>query len=170
VEDHCEECGFDARSWTTAQVCAGLRDLPAEVTVVLSGVEEPVLRRRPNPTTWSPVEYLGHMRDAIAYHRFIIEQALAETRPSLDHVDPDAAVDAAGFADASIDNLLGQLDRRVERLCTLVDGLEPAGRTRTVVRSDGSEIDVTFLVRSALHEGRHHTGDIERLTGRGPGG
>jgi hypothetical protein len=162
VEDHCDECGFDARDLTTHEVAGRLLLLPEQVRSVLEGMDDTALRRRPDPRTWSAIEYLGHLRDLMAYHRFLIERATAEERPAVESVDPDTTVASAGYAHASLDDLLGQFARRVDRLVTLIDSLDAEAVDREIALGD-REIDVTLVTRSALHEGHHHTLDLTRL-------
>ena len=167
MEDHCEECGFDARGVPVREVARRLVLLPEQIRAALDGVDDSELRRRPDPRTWSAIEYLGHLRDLMAYHRYLIERAMAEERPVVESVDPDAAVASAGYAGASRQDLLGQFARRVDRLVTLVDGLDADALHRQVVLGN-RELDVTLVTRSALHEGHHHTLDLRRLAGPRP--
>jgi hypothetical protein len=149
-----------------AEVCSSLRQIPGEVRVIVAGVGDAAMRSRPDVATWSAVEYLGHLRDLMAFHRFVIERAVAESRPTLQAVDPDTSVASGGYATAAVDDLVDQFARRVERLSTFIESLEPASFDRTVVTGTGEEIDVALVARSALHEGRHHCGDLRRLVGR----
>jgi hypothetical protein len=167
VQDYCEECGFDGRDLTTGEVSARLGHVPGEVRSALSVDDPAVLRQRPDPDTWSPVEYLGHLRDLMAWHRFLIEQGVAEDRPAVPIVDPDASVATSGYADADLDQLFEQFARRVERLRARIDALEPGQASRKIQWVQGEEIDVELVARSALHEGFHHTADLHRLTGTG---
>jgi hypothetical protein len=164
MEDHCGECHFDARAMTTAEVCGQLRLVPGQVRLVLDGVDEAALRRRPDPGVWSAMEYLGHLRDLMAYHRFLIERAVAEDGPVVASVDPDDAVASAGYAGAGLEELLGQFDRRVDRLVTVIDGLADGALDRRLVLGD-REIDLRLVTRSALHEGYHHQLDLVRVLG-----
>jgi hypothetical protein len=168
VQDHCDECGFDGRPLTLKDVSAQLRDVPAGVQALLAGSDEPSLRRRPDPTTWSAVEYLGHLRDLMAWHRFLIERAVEEVRPKVPPVDPDQSVASSGYGDADVEELTGQFVRRVERLCGRIDSLRPGEETRVVEWIGGNDIDVDLIARSALHEGFHHTGDIRRVLDQRP--
>jgi hypothetical protein len=146
-----------------AEVCSSLRQIPGDVRVIVGGVDDTAMRSRPDLVTWSAVEYLGHLRDLMAFHRFVIERAVAESRPTLQAVDPDTSVASAGYAKAAVDDLVNQFARRVERLSTLIESLDPGSFNRTVVTDTGEEINVAFVARSALHEGRHHCGDLQRL-------
>ena len=166
MEDHCAECGYDGRDLEMDEVSSQLRRIPEQVRTLTHSAPDAALRRRPDPSTWSAIEYLGHLRDLMAWHRFLIEQGVEVDRPTVPPVDPDASVASAGYADADLDDLQGQFTRRVERLCARIDSLEPAQTTRVIEWYGGREIDVQLVARSALHEGLHHIGDLERILAR----
>jgi hypothetical protein len=165
MKDHCPECGFDGRDMTVRDISRALRSLPPEVQRLVDGAEPAVLRRRPDPSVWSAVEYLGHLREVMAYHRFVIEQIQSRRETPLDAVDPDASVAAGGYADADPSELLGQLSRRVGRISDLLESIPPDRMDLAVVGSDGAIVDVHLAAGNALHEGDHHLGDIRRLIG-----
>ncbi|WP_232068797.1 DinB family protein [Mycobacterium mantenii] len=119
-------------------------------------------RRRPSSDVWSPVEYLGHLRESMAFHRGLIESALAEDNPFIPMVDPDKSVAKAGYADADIGALVGQFERRVDRLCHLLAELDGGAVNRTLTLDD-RQVTVGLVARSAWHECHHHRGDIRRL-------
>jgi hypothetical protein len=165
VDDHCTECGFDGRAFTIEDVRTRLQALPGEIAPLVRAVPSEALGVRPDPATWSVLEYLGHLRDLMAFHRFAIEQALAHDVPTLELVDPDAFVDAAGYAHADPEDLLGQFARRVERLDALLATLDAAALDRRAGFGDDM-IDVRLVMRSAVHEGFHHRGDLVRVAQR----
>jgi len=125
-------------------------------------------RRRPSPEVWSPVEYLGHLHESMAFHRWLIESALAEDNPLIPMVDPDESVAKAGYADPDIGALFGQFERRVDRLCQLLVELDDDAVNRTLTLDD-RQLTVGLVARSAWHECHHHRVDIRRL-GRLDGG
>jgi hypothetical protein len=162
VDDHCAECGYDGRDFTVRQVAAALAALPADIETLVRSAADAALRTRPAPTTWCALEYLGHLRDLMAFHRYVIERAIAEDAPTLELVDPDEFVTDAGYRDADVDALLAQFARRVARLVTFVEGMDQGALIRTVRFGDDS-LDVRLVMLSALHEGVHHQGDIEAV-------
>ena len=162
MDDHCAECGYDGRSLTVQQVATALTALPTDIEALVRSAADAALRTRPAPTTWSALEYLGHLRDLMAFHRYVIERALAEDAPTLELVDPDEFVTDAGYRDADADELLAQFARRVARLVTFVEGMDQGAFTRTFRFGDES-LDLRLVVLSALHEGVHHRGDIETV-------
>jgi hypothetical protein len=97
----------------------------------------------------------------MAFHRWLIEKALAEDDPAIPMVDPDASVAAANYGDADVDELIGQFERRVRRLGEVLETLD-AQTVRRTVKLDGAQISVALIARSAWHECHHHHGDIRR--------
>jgi hypothetical protein len=163
MDDHCDECGFDARMLPIDALVTSLRQLPEQITATVAPATDDQLRVRPQPGTWSAMEYLGHLRDLMAYHRWLIEQALTDDEPMLAAPDPDSAVENSGYRQGNRAELLGQFSRRVERLSTLLESLSPAALARPLVLD--RPIDVQLVARSALHEGVHHRADLARIVG-----
>jgi hypothetical protein len=161
MDDHCDECGYDGRAMTIEDVVASLRQLPEQITATVAPASDERLRARPQADSWSAIQYLGHLRDLMAYHRWLIEQALADDRPVVASADPDASVANSGYQQANRDDLLSQFARRVERLSGLVESLSPSALARPLVLD--RPIDVQLVARSALHEGVHHRADLARL-------
>jgi hypothetical protein len=77
-------------------------------------------------------------------------------------VDPDESVAKAGYPNDDIEALFGQFERRVDRLCQLLAGLDDGAVNRTLALDD-RHISVGLVARSAWHECHHHRRDIRRL-------
>ncbi|MGD9792018.1 MAG: DinB family protein [Acidimicrobiia bacterium] len=171
MEDHCAECRYDGRWMSNADVQAALTSLASQIGTLVRSADDGALRAQPRPGTWSVIEYLGHLRDLMAFHRFVIERAIAEDTPSIANVDPDEFVAAANLRAADRDELLGQFERRVDRLTELLSTLSAADLDRPVLFEQPSPAppvrhDARLVSRSAVHEAVHHRGDIERLLAR----
>lgn len=163
MDDRCSECGFAGTALEVAEVAERLRALPYHVTA-LPLRDGDVLRRRPDAAGWSPIEYVGHLRDAMRYHRVVIERALAEEEPRIPPVEPDIFVTQGDYQHAYADELLDQLGHNIDRLAALLDSLDNKAAQRTVVvERPPRTVDISFVARSALHEGVHHLGDLKRL-------
>ena len=64
----CEECGFDGDSLSPADTSTSLRSFVrryrAPLTRFLPGEDgDAIVRQRPDPSTWSALEYACHVRD-----------------------------------------------------------------------------------------------------------
>jgi hypothetical protein len=163
MEERCAECGFDGHALSCSEVATQLADLPRRVRGIVRGATDEVMRRRPREG-WAAIEYVGHLRDLMAFHRWVIERALAEEQPDIGGGDPDAAVEAAGYIDADAEALLAGFERRVDRLRDLLGTIDDRqARRQLTVEAPQGPVEIAFVARSALHEGVHHTLDLTRL-------
>lgn len=162
MEETCSECAFDESLAQPNDVALALPPLAAAIGNDVRALSAELARRRPSPGVWSPVEYLGHLRESMAFHRWLIESALAEDNPLIPMVDPDESVAKAGYADADVEALFGQFERRVDRLCHLLGELDGGAVNRTLTLDD-RHISVGLVARSAWHECHHHRVDIRRI-------
>jgi hypothetical protein len=162
MEETCSECAFDESLARPEDVALALPPLATAIGNDIGALSLELARRRPAPEVWSPVEYLGHLRESMAFHRWLIETALAEDSPLIPMVDPDESVAKAGYADADINGLFGQFERRVDRLCQLLQELDGVAVNRKLTLDD-RQLTVGLVARSAWHECHHHRGDIRRL-------
>jgi hypothetical protein len=161
MQDQCDECGFDESAAEAAKVADALSLLALEIVQAVRATPKEILRQRPAAHVWSAQEYLGHLREAMAFHRFIIEKGLAEHEPVIPLADPEPVVEQANYHSSSVEDLIGQFHRRVDRLCTLLLTLDIEAVGRTVVLGD-RRIALALVARSAWHECHHHLGDINR--------
>jgi hypothetical protein len=162
VEEICHECDFDQSKTPAREVPAALAPLALAIGDAIRSIPDDEIRRRPAALVWSPLEYLGHLRESMAFHRWLIERALAEDNPLIPLVDPDESVAQSQYNGATADALIAQLDRRVERLADLLNSVDDGAAVRTLTL-DGRRISVALVARSAWHECHHHHGDIQRL-------
>jgi hypothetical protein len=165
MDDRCAQCGFDGSALDPGDVARRLRTVPVAVAASARACSPPLLRSHPDDATWSVIEYVGHLGDAMAYHQWVIGRALTEDRVVVDGADPDAAVAQAAYQDADLDVLVQRFEHRVGRLATVLETLEPAVVDRRVSVS-GATVSISFLARSALHEALHHAADIDALRAR----
>jgi hypothetical protein len=160
--EQCAACGFDGTTYTDTALLDALRALGPRWRALLSdaGAE---LRVRPEPETWSALEYAAHSRDITALHVYGVEQALTGTEPVLPAVDGDALIDGAvaSYADADPVAVGAALEHEAMRLAQVAadagPGLWSRGLTIGTTRSD-----VRRLLEHALHDSLHHVDDVER--------
>jgi hypothetical protein len=76
-----EACGFDGAMYTDSALLEALRSLEElwRQQLVAASTE---LRIRPDPGTWSAIEYAAHSRDVTALHAYRVERALMLSRSS----------------------------------------------------------------------------------------
>lgn len=162
MDDTCKECGFNDTAATPTVAAEGLAAAASAITEVVAGMPEQMLRWHSAPNVWSAIEYLGHLRESIAFHRWLIERAQHEATPVIPAVDPDASVTRAGYQTSDVEALLGQFSRRIQRLTALLTRLDDQSLQRNVIL-DSRVITVGLMARSAWHECWHHLGDIRRI-------
>lgn len=163
LPDHCDECGFDALAHGGPAASAGIRALGAAFRMRLTSGNSRV-GARPDPKTWSPLEYGAHVRDVIAIWTWAVKQALTDDRPQYPAPDPDIADRAAadggyGALDPAAvgDELLANADRAARKF----DEVRGSDWTRVIVIGD-EDITVLDIANKLLHEGHHHLQDIDR--------
>jgi hypothetical protein len=162
--DHeCEACALRYRDITPALAVAMIREAPAAYRAAFAGVPDAVVRRRPDPATWSMVEYLCHVRDVAVVVVERLELARAEDHPTFPPLGNDDRAMRLHYIDADVATTLDELADGAMRLAELIESLGDDDWARTASRRPGEERDVRWMVRQAAHECRHHLADIERV-------
>ena len=164
--DRCGECGFDWDGTAPTGLVVELTAVPhryrAQLGALVTQPEVAPLRTRPDPTTWSALEYVAHTRDALAFYAERIERVLGEERPTLGPFDADAACEDRRYNHEDVEEALDGLAGVARRLGARLAGLLASSWSRIGIGTDGGERSVLQLVRRAVHEGQHHLLDIER--------
>lgn len=161
----CDECGFNGGLVDMAETAARLRNLGDRWAPVFSLPEE-LVRARPAPETWCPVEYAQHTTSAIG----AIEWA---ARQFLEGLSPDWAEqpqDLPGQFEHEIHDCyrfkLGQtldsLRTAATSMADLAIGLKPEELDRQAEYVNGLVINTAAVIRHALHDAEHHILDIGR--------
>ena len=120
------------------------------------------LRVRPEPETWSALEYAAHSRDITALHVFGVEQALTGAEPTFPAIDPGLADStAANYNSEPVDAVLDALDEHACRLASVADDAGEGAWSRGITLGDDRS-DVRWLLEHALHDSTHHLQDVER--------
>ena len=161
----CEECGFDATELSPTDAVAALRKFPrryrAPLTRLLPGEDGAVLRRRPEPGTWSALEYAAHVRDVFGTYAGRVRRTLDEDRPEFEGPRPDELVESGRYNDADPAAVVGELEANAELLASVLEGVPDDGWERVGIRH-GEEHSVLLSARRAVHEGNHHLLDVGR--------
>ena len=162
----CEECGFDDTGLSPTEAVAALRKFPrryrAPLTRLLPGEDGSVLRRRPEASTWSALEYAAHVRDVFAAYASRVRRTLDEDRPTFDdEPGPDEAAAAGRYNEQDPATVADELEANAELLATTLEAVPADGWARVGVRH-GEERSVLLTARRAVHEGNHHLLDVGR--------
>jgi hypothetical protein len=161
IHERCEACGFDGGGYSDSALLDALRGLGDRWCAQLAEAGDR-LRTRPEPATWSAIEYAAHSRDITALHAYGVEQALTGEEPAYPAFSDDLVEAAvAGYGDADPNGVVDALTAAAERAAQLAEevGADQWTRGLTVgeVRSD-----VRRLLEHALHDSLHHLDDVER--------
>ncbi len=160
--EHCDACGFDGSAYGDVSLLAAIAELGPRWRTLLDDAG-PQLRVRPEPATWSAIEYAAHSRDITAIHVFGVERALAEDEPVFPAIDSEALIEgaAAGYHDEDSKPVVDELDLEARRLRDLAAAAgAPAWERGITVGADRST--VRRLLEHALHDSLHHLDDVER--------
>ena len=123
----------------------------------------PELRVRPEPETWSAIEYAAHSRDITALHVFGVEQALTEDEPAYPAIEADTLIEtsATTYHDEDAEVVVAQLDREARRLGESAADTGAANWSRGITIGD-ERSTVRRLLEHALHDSLHHLDDVNR--------
>src|SRR5687768_6941130 len=91
LEEPCPECGFDASGCPHTQVADLVRANAADWQALHA--EGRITAGRPDPQTWSPLEYACHVRDVFARYDQRMGLMLDEDDPLFPNWDQDATAD-----------------------------------------------------------------------------
>jgi DinB superfamily len=164
-EDHvCQRCGVSYQEVSVASAVAVIRSLPTEVREAVSAVPIEGRRRRPSARAWSVTEYVCHLRDVYATYTIRLYRARTEVRPALEPMFNDLRARRFRYNESDLDAVLDELAATAAGFCEEIDHTGSDHWGRVVARLPEEERTARWLVRQAMHEGRHHLGDI-RMTG-----
>ena len=121
-----------------------------------------VFRRRPDPSTWSALEYTAHVADRLDHLGPAIRRIVYEDRPSIDVFDGDARVTQKGYNALDRTEVLGWLDLASDELASVLADVPADDWTRTGMVA-GAERDALAMARDGVHEGSHHLRDVHRV-------
>ncbi|MBO3086163.1 DinB family protein [Cellulomonas fengjieae] len=157
LSQQCPDCGHTAVDVAGPDVGATLREATPRWVAAL---QRPDARDRPEPTTWSTLEYGAHVRDGIRIFGARLDLMLTQDDPLFDNWDQDATAleDRYDLQDPSVvaDELAEAARATADRFDSVADDQwERPGR-----RSNGSRFTVLTLGQYFLHDVVHHLHDV----------
>jgi hypothetical protein len=159
--DRCDGCGFEYDLEQAEHAGGRLRAGASELAALLRdrGAD---LRRRREPTTWSPLEYGCHVRDVLLVQRERVLEARRRDRPSFSPMGRDERVEHDGYADQDPADVTRQLEDAALLLAHVLDRLGTEDWERTVVYNYPREWDrsLRWVAVHTVHEVRHHLMDV----------
>jgi DNA segregation ATPase FtsK/SpoIIIE, S-DNA-T family len=163
--DRCETCRYVYDEVALDDAVAAIRALPARYGPPLRAAEADGLARiRPDPGTWSALEYTCHVRDVLQVQRERLALALAQDRPNLASMQREERVTRDRYNEQDVEVVLDQLADGATRFADACDALTSDQWQRTAIYNwpEPAERTMAWVLRHTVHEGIHHLADIER--------
>ncbi|ODR05200.1 hypothetical protein BHQ15_15925 [Mycolicibacillus koreensis] len=135
---------------------------------VLESADSAVLRRRPSPPVWSPLEYACHMRDVLIVQRERVLVARRVDRPVAESMGRDERADHDGYNDQLPGDVARQLGDAAQLLANDFSRLSPVEWGRTLIypypwpEPKPGERSLRWIATHTLHELHHHLLDSRR--------
>ena len=161
----CDECGFDG-SLVDMNTAAAMFCTLADRWDTAFTYSEELLRARPAPETWCPVEYAQHTTFAIGAIEWAAREFVDGRSPDWTQ-EPEALAgqfehDTHACEQFEIATTLEALRSAANSMAALATTLRPEDQARTAQYADGLVINTAAVVRHALHDAEHHLLDIRR--------
>jgi len=163
--DRCDGCEFAYDLTAAPDAGANIIDGAAQLADLLRGVRD--VRTRPEPATWSPLEYGCHVRDVLLVQRERTIAARLVDCPAFNPMGRDERVDYDGYASQDPTRVAYQLDDAAFLFANVLARLAPDDWDRTVMYNypKSFERSLRWVAVHTVHEVRHHLGDVRRQLG-----
>ena len=164
----CPECGLDYDSISPSDAKVAIRSFPrryrsAVASALEDDADEGLIRRRPDATTWSALEYTVHVADLNESFAPAFRQMFEQDKPTISGMwDADARAASERYNEQDPMGAVDRLDAAAEALVAVLDRVDADSWSRTGTFPWG-ERDLLTMTRNAVHEGSHHLRDVERV-------
>lgn len=164
AEDHsCAACGIAYAAVTIPEAVRAIRAVPERVRAQVRAVPPGLCRVRPQPRTWSVLEYVCHLRDVYVTSTIRLHRTRTEHRPALEPMFNDLRARRFRYNDRDLDAVLDELGATVDGFCEEVARVPDEAWERLATRLPEETRTARWLVRQAMHEGIHHLRDITEV-------
>ncbi len=158
--------GLDPASITAPDAVVALKSFPrrwrAALRVLADDPEAAELvRRRPDPSSWSVVEHAWYVADLLAWHRQRAERARTSERPTLADDDPLRWPDERGYRSRELSDALGAIDEAATGLAATLERLQGDDWLR-VARVGDEDVTLLAMAQHAVHESAYHLREAQR--------
>src|SRR5437660_2656837 len=159
------ECGFHYEDVAAEDVAGRLPAIVDELCAALAGVPAALLRHRPEPAVWSPLEYCCHLRDVLITQRERVVRILVEDRPTVLPMHREERAGLLRYADEEPSRALAQLRAVAEMTAWSLASLDAGQWARICVYNwpEPATRDLAWVARHTLHEAVHHLDDVRRI-------
>jgi hypothetical protein len=157
LERPCAECGFEAGAVAAEEVANRIRALTDPWPVVLG---RPDVRERPDPATWSALEYACHVRDVCRLFEQRLHSMLEQDDPRFENWDQDETAVTERYREQQPADIAAGLAAAAASWADAYDAVTAAEWERPGTRSNGSRFTVLSLGRYGVHDLAHHLHDV----------
>lgn len=157
----CDACGFEHDPQQASVLGQAIVD-GVDTLVSLLRMNLDAVSSRPEPGTWSPLEYGCHVRDVLLVQRERILAAQFIDVPSFNAMGGDERVTCDGYAGQDIQNVLRQLRDSAFLLANVLQLLGEDQWNLPLIYGYPvpTQRSLRWLAVHTLHEVRHHTLDV----------
>ena len=156
----CDECGFDGSALTHDQIPGAIVAVASQWRDAVLAANPAVIRIRPDPTVWAPLEYACHVRDVLAVFTGRVVRMLATDGTALGWWDHEAAPAATAYLKQDPVVVADSIYASGCGLAAVTRRVPDDDWERTAVRRSGEEFTLAGLLRFGLHEANHHLRDF----------
>jgi uncharacterized damage-inducible protein DinB len=161
MEDHvCQNCGLSYQEISIETARQVIQSIPTKVREAVFAIPSEIWRERLRPGGWSVAEYLCHVRDVYSTYTIRLHRARTEDRPALEPMFNDLRARRFRYNESDVHAVLDELTATAAGFCEEIDRTGSEHWNRAVTRLPTETRTARWLVRQAMHEGRHHLDDI----------
>ncbi|HYN66508.1 MAG TPA: DinB family protein [Ornithinibacter sp.] len=157
LREQCPDCGFVAADVVPADLAPLVTALTDPWPAVLARADA---GRRPEASTWSPLEYACHVRDVCRLFEQRLDLMLTQDAPTFENWDQDRTAVTARYGEQDPAAVAGEITAAGASFAAAYAAVPSNGWGRTGIRSNGSEFTVLTLGQYGLHDLRHHLWDV----------
>jgi hypothetical protein len=160
----CDVCLFQWETITASDATDRLRRA-ADGFATLLAETHTGLRTRPDPTTWSVMEYCGHVRDCLLNLRDRIILGLAEDNPVPKAMFQNVRIENGIYTADTPETITVELRVAAELLAKTVAALNDDQLARPIYYPYPREAtrSLLWVAAQALHEAEHHLNDARTI-------
>jgi len=155
----CPECAFDASTRTGPMVPGLVRANAADWKRF--GAAGAIHPGRPEPSTWSSLEYACHVRDVFRRFDGRIELMLTHDHPMFPNWDQDTSAVEERYEAQDPTRVVADLSAGAEQIALRLEPLTASDWARPGRRDNGATFTVDTIARYMTHDVVHHIWDIE---------
>ncbi|WP_243059766.1 methyltransferase domain-containing protein [Nocardioides sp. SR21] len=163
LSEPCPECGFEATTVTRDGIATVVRENARTWQAVLTLGDAAV---RPDPATWSTLEYACHVRDVNRIFDLRVGLMLDEDDPTFVNWDQDETAIAEKYGEQDPATVSAELLAAAESVAARYEAVPGDAWERRGFRSNGSEFTVDSIGRYHLHDLVHHAWDVRAAVAR----